>query len=361
MYTFFYYITMKITTHQLEEHDLEEAVRIYRLAFGTFFGLPDPMSFAGDADYVRTRFHADPSSAYGASIVNHVGGGTSNGNDDRKLVGSNFAANWGSVGFFGPLTVHPDYWDKGVAKSLMESTMQLFSKWNTKHIGLFTFAQSPKHISLYQKFGFWPYFLTAVMSRAVVPTTNSNINGRRLEWSKYSEVSKEEKEKEEYLLNDCSRLTNAIVDGLDLRVEIKSVIKQQLGDVVLIWDLDSNNNPTNNNDKNLAGFAICHCGKGTEAGSNTCYVKFAAVTPPRSDDDVLLPANNFERLIDACTSFASEQGVARLVAGANTARRQAYGKMLSKGFRIDMLGVVMQNGNDVGYNRPDVYIIDDWR
>ena len=75
---------------------------------------------------------------------------------------------------------------------------------------------------------------------------------------KYSEVSKEEEEKEEYLLNDCSRLTNAIVDGLDLRVEIKSVIKQQLGDVVLIWDLDSDNNPANNNNKNLAGFAICH-------------------------------------------------------------------------------------------------------
>ena len=86
---------MKITTHQLEEHDLEEADRIYRLAFGTFFGLPDPMSFAGDADYVRTRFHADPSSAYGASIVDHVGGGTSNGNDNRKLVGSNFAAELG--------------------------------------------------------------------------------------------------------------------------------------------------------------------------------------------------------------------------------------------------------------------------
>jgi GNAT superfamily N-acetyltransferase len=353
---------MKITTHQLEEHDLEEADRIFRLAFGTFFGFPDPMSFAGDADYVRTRFHADPSSAYGATIVDHEEGGTSNGNDNRKLVGSNFAANWGSVGFFGPLTVHPDYWGKGVARSLMEPTMQLFSKWNTKHTGLFTFAQSPKHISLYQKFGFWPYFLTAVMSRELGPTMINNVNGRRLEWSKYSEVSKGEEEKEEYLLNYCSKLTKAIYDGLDLRVEIRSVIKQQLGDVVLIWDLDSNNNPdNNNNNKTLAGFAICHCGKGTEAGSSTCYVKFAAVKPSRTDNDVLLPANNFERLIDACTSFASEQGLSRLVAGANTGRRQAYGKMLSKGFRIDMLGVIMQNGNDVGYNRPDVYIIDDWR
>jgi GNAT superfamily N-acetyltransferase len=351
---------MKIMIRQLREYDLAEADRIFRLAFGTFFGLPDPMSFAGDADYVRTRYYADPASAYGASIVNNNGGGTGNGNDNDRLVGSNFTANWGSVGFFGPLTVHPDYWDKGVARSLMEPTMQLFSKWNTKHSGLFTFAQSPKHISLYQKYGFWPYFLTAVMSKAVSPNSAKSINNESLHWSKYSDVSKMENGSDEYLINGCRMLTTTIYDGLDLRVEIMSVIKQKLGDIVLIYDPDSTNNITGNN-RNITGFAICHCGKGTEAGSDTCYIKFAAVRPPASDNDASLTANNFDRLIDACTIFASQQGLSRLVAGANTSRRQAYGKMLSKGFRIDMLGVVMQNGIDVGYNRPDVYIMDDWR
>lgn len=352
---------MKIVIHQLREYDLAEADRIFRLAFGTFFGLPDPMSFAGDADYVRTRYYADPASAYGATIVNNNGGGSSNGNDNGRLVGSNFTANWGSVGFFGPLTVHPDYWDKGVARSLMEPTMQLFSKWNTKHSGLFTFAQSPKHISLYQKYGFWPHFLTAVMSKAVSPNSAKSINNESLHWSKYSDVSKMEKGSDEYLINGCRRLTNAIYDGLDLRVEIMSVIKQKLGDIVLIYDPDSTNNITGNNGRDIAGFAICHCGKGTEAGSDTCYIKFAAVRPPTSDNDALFAANNFDRLIDACTIFTLQQGLSRLVAGANTSRRQAYGKVLSKGFRIDMLGVVMQNGIDVGYNRPDVYIMDDWR
>jgi hypothetical protein len=351
---------MKIMIHQLREYDLAEADRIFRLAFGTFFGLPDPMSFAGDADYVRTRYYADPSSAYGATIVNNNGGGTGNGNDNRKLVGSNFTANWGSVGFFGPLTVHPDYWDKGVARSLMEPTMQLFSKWNTKHSGLFTFAQSPKHVSLYQKYGFWPHFLTAVMSKAMSPNSANSINNESLQWSKYSDVSKMKKGSDEYLINGCRRLTNSIYYGLDLRVEIMSVIRQKLGDIVLIWDPDSTNNTTSNN-RDIAGFAICHCGKGTEAGSDICYIKFAAVQPPTQDNDVLFSANNFDRLIDACTIFASQQGLSRLVAGANTSRRQAYGKMLSKGFRIDMLGVMMQNGVDVGYNRPDVYILDDWR
>ena len=53
--------------------------------------------------------------------------------------------------------------------------------------------------------------------------------------------------------------------------------------------------------------------------------------------------------------------LSRMVAGANTRRQRDYAKMLSHGFHIDMLGVAMQRGNDMGYNRPDVYIIDDWR
>ena len=79
---------MDIHIRPLQESELSEADRIFRLAFGTFLGLPDPMSFFGDADYIRTRFYADPLAAYGAEV------------DNGKLIGSNFTANSGSVGFF---------------------------------------------------------------------------------------------------------------------------------------------------------------------------------------------------------------------------------------------------------------------
>jgi hypothetical protein len=35
--------------------------------------------------------------------------------------------------------------------------------------------------------------------------------------------------------------------------------------------------------------------------------------------------------------------------------------MLSNSFHTDMLGIAMQRGNDEGYNRHNVHIIDDWR
>jgi hypothetical protein len=131
---------MDISIRPLQESDLPEADRIFRLAFGTFLNLPDPMAFSGDADYVRTRFLADPSAAYGAEVVDD-----SRSDGKKKLVGSNFTTNWGSVGFFGPLTIHPEFWAKGIAKRLLEPTMQLFSKWNIKHAGLFTFVKPKAH------------------------------------------------------------------------------------------------------------------------------------------------------------------------------------------------------------------------
>jgi ribosomal protein S18 acetylase RimI-like enzyme len=63
-------------------------------------------------------------------------------------------ANWGSVGVLGSLTVRPDLWDKGIAKHLVKSSIEYFAKLGTRHIRLFTWAYSPKHIGLYQRFGF---------------------------------------------------------------------------------------------------------------------------------------------------------------------------------------------------------------
>jgi hypothetical protein len=44
---------------------------------------------------------------------------------------------------------------------LLAKTMEQFDAWGTQHVGLFTFAQSAKHVGLYQKYGFYARFLTA--------------------------------------------------------------------------------------------------------------------------------------------------------------------------------------------------------
>jgi len=314
----------------MRQSDIPQADRIMRLAFGTFLGLPDPLSFMGDAGYVKTRYIANPSAALAAEV-------------DGKLVGSNFAMNWGSVGIFGPLTIHPDLWNKGVARRLLEKTMELFDRWEIKHAGLFTFAQSIKHIHLYQNFGFWPRFLTSIMSKTIGQTKEPEQSSYH--WSKFSELNSDEKTR---TIEECRNLTNQIYNGLNLEMEIYSVEKQRLGDVILLRE-DNKNNGT------LNAMAICHCGPGTEAGSGTCYLKFGAVRPSQDSPTY------FDRLLAVCESYAKSQQLSRVTAGVNLGRHNAYRKMIEHHFRTDLQGVAMHKPNEAGYNTENIYVIDDWR
>ena len=97
----------------LAESELPEADRIIRLAFGTFLGLPNPLDFMGDRDFLRPRWRAPHVKVDAAHL-------------DGLLLGTNVPTRWGSFGFFGPLTIHPDFWDRGVAQRLLEATRQDF-------------------------------------------------------------------------------------------------------------------------------------------------------------------------------------------------------------------------------------------
>jgi GNAT superfamily N-acetyltransferase len=316
-----------ITIRPLRKEDLPTADRILRLAFGTYLGLPDPSKFMGDADYVRTRWLADPSAAIGAELAG-------------ELVGTNFATRWGSVGFFGPLTIHPDLWDRGIAQLLLAPTMELFERWGIRHAGLFTFAASTKHISLYQRFGFWPRFLTALMELPL-GTESVSIQSTAIQWTRFSGLSAGGKRT---CLRECRELTNSVYEGLDLDREIRAVDEQQLGDTVLIRD-----------GSRLAGFAVCHAGAGTEAGTANCYVKFGMV---RGGPNA---SREFSRMLDVCREYGATVGAKMLSAGMNLSHLVAYREMLRAGFKTIRQGVAMHRNGDPGYARPDVFLIDDWR
>lgn len=313
---------MKISIRLLQKSDLSTADRIFRLAFGTFIGLPEPTKFGGDANYIQHRWQTEPTGSFAAFV-------------DNELIGSNFATRWGSVGFFGPLSVRPDVWNQGIAKRLIEPIMEQFTQSGIQQAGLLTFPNSPKHHALYQKFGFWPRFLTAIMAKSVQPP------GLVLQEARYSQMSEI---KRSSFLSASLELTNAIYEGLDLSREICAVHAQKLGDTVGLWD-----------EKGLAGFAVCHCGAGTEAGSNTCYVKFGAVRPGTD------AGQRFEQLLDLCEILSALEGMSRLFAGVNTSRHEVYYRMIARGFRTEITGVAMHKPNQPSYSRPDVFVLDDWR
>jgi hypothetical protein len=223
--------------------------------------------------------------------------------------------------------------------------MEIFKQLKTEHIGLFTFSQSAKHIHLYQKYDFWPRFLTAVMTKTIGPMHPNKEHKEDTSWTKYSCIQKAQTSE---ILDNCYALTDSIYNGLNLKVEIESVANQKLGDTILFLD-DKNNT--------LKGLAICHCGSKTEAGSNTCYIKFGSVNVNEDGSE----SANFEKLLDYCEEFAASQGLSKLTAGVNVGNFSAYRKMISKGFRTEFQGVLMTKNNEPGYHVEGIYAIDDWR
>jgi N-acetylglutamate synthase-like GNAT family acetyltransferase len=269
---------------------------------------------------VHPRFRAAPDCAWVAEV-------------DGDVVGSVFAARWGSFGFFGPLSVDPSLWDRGVGSRLLRPVLEAFASWDVRQAGLFTFADSAKHLGLYQKHGFWPGPLTAVTGKAVGPTSAAP----------YALVSK--LESRQGVLDEIRTLTDQVCAGLDLGREILAVDEQGIGDTLLV-----------RREGALEAMAVCHAGAGSEAGSDTCYVKFAAVRP---DGD---GPGRFQRLLDACEAYAARSGLGRVVAGVNTGRLHAYRCLLAHGFRIEQTGVSMWlHPERSHFHTPAHYVIDDLR
>ncbi|CAA9265483.1 MAG: GCN5-related N-acetyltransferase [uncultured Acidimicrobiales bacterium] len=308
-----------VIVRDLRESDLTLADAILRSAFDTFTGVT---SLFGDKDYVHTRWLADPGAALAAE-------------QDGQLAGTNFVTRWGTVGFFGPLSVRPELWGQGVASRLMEATVALFDRWGTAHAGLFTFAHSPQHHGLYQKFGFWPRFLTPVMTKAPIAPRRSPQPIR------YTALPPAERAR---AVDACRELTATAYEGLDLEREIRAVEIQGLGEVLLLDDSSG-----------LAGMAVCHLGAGTEAGGQGCYVKFGLARPGPGAEV------RFGTLLDACESLAVDSGADHVELGVNAGRHEAYAAVMARGYRVGLVGVSMHRANDEGYSRPGTWLVDDWR
>ncbi len=310
----------------LRESELAEARRIVCVAFGTFLGMPNPLEFMGDCDFVTPRWRSRNTKALAAR-------------EKGKLIGVNIATRWGSFAFFGPLTVLPDYWNRGIAQLLLTATMKVFDRWGVTRTGLYTFPHSAKHVGLYQKFGYWPGYLTALM-RSAPQARVSPIRKNAKQAVLLSTLNRGERQN---AIRTCARLADGLLKGLDLSDEIGAVLKQGIGEVVIVEGRNS-----------LDAFAVCMHGPGSEGGAKQVYVKFAAARGGSGGGD------RFTRLLEAVDAYAFERG-ADVEAGVSLACIDAFRRMRAHGYRVFTQGVAMQQPTGEGFNHPGAYVISDWR
>ncbi len=302
----------------LRTADLAAADTVYRMAFGTQFGLPDPRQFRGDTAIVHSRWTMDPRPCFVAAVGDRV-------------VGSVVGMDWGSAFILGPLTVEPALANRGIGRQLMTAAMAFVAERGFHLAALYTLPNSAKHLHLYESYRFEAQRLTPVMAKTPAASAAAP---RPL-----SAVAPSDREA---AMAGCRIVADTVFPGLDLTREIAAIAEQNLGETLLLM-----------RDGAITGFALCHLGNGSEAGSGALFIKFACVRPGAAAD--------FTALLDTCETLAAQRGAQRIIAGVNMAREAAYRIMLARGYRAEIVGVAMLRPAQPGWNRPEVFALDDWR
>lgn len=299
------------------EHELAPADAVLRAAFDAHTGQTNRL---GDAEYLRNRWRSDPRRV----VVAEVGG---------EVLGSNAMTAWGSVGWFGPLSVAPALWRRGVADSLVEAAHERLQQRGVTQFGLFTFAESPLHFRLYARHGYWPGALVLITSREVPPEPQAfpTLFGSLTEAQQAS------------VLEDLRTLTHQVHPGWDITTEVTATSAYGQGETVIAHD-----------GAGVCAAAICQVGPGSEATTGTCRVKVAVARPgPGLERDMTY-------VLAGVDALAAERGASAVVAAMSTANEACARFVLGRGHRVVSQGVAMHRGGPA-YRRADVWALDDWR
>jgi predicted N-acetyltransferase YhbS len=291
-----------------------------------------PRSVFGGAQYVHHRWLMDP---WGCFVAEE---------DSAKIVGAALAITWGSVGILGPVAVLTSSQNQTVGQELLRAVDGFFEENKAALQGVVTYPTSPKHLHLYHKFGYKPKGLQAIMSRVAERRERPPAAKTARVPLTVRKFSTLEEAKKKAALARVHRITGAICRGLDVSKEIEIVDGLALGDTLLL-----------ERGRDLAGFAVYHTPGVSEAPAGTLYVKFLAINPEEARVDTLV------ELVTAVEDVATELGLARVILPVYLRYWQAYGTLVTCGYRVDFTVVRMQRGRQEDYEDPSHLVLDDWR
>lgn len=307
----------RVVVRTAQEQDLERADAVLHAAFDAVTGRNGHL---GDADLLGSRWRTDRERVFVADL-------------DGEVVGSNAVTVRGTTGWFGPLSVDPRVWGRGLAHPLVEEADKRLRLAGATRTGLFTFAGSPLHLSLYARHGYWPGALMLVLRREVPPGTSVEPD---------SYAARTDQQRRE-LLGELAALTDAVEPGWDLTEEVVATSREGLGDTVVVHDVGG-----------LAGAAVLQSGLGSDAPGGTCRVEAAVVRPgPGAGARMTL-------LLDAVDAVALRRDAGTVVVTVSAADEGCCRLLLARGHTVLAQGVAMHRGG-AGHHRAGAWVLDDWR
>src|SRR5574337_102216 len=145
-----------IKIRRVRKGDLSKVRDVIEQAFGDFYerqlGTRPRQAFGG-AQYVHHRWLMEP---WGCFVAEE---------GDGKIVGAAVAVIWGTLGLVGPVAVLTNYQNQDIGQQLLKATQGFFDENKVTLQGLSTYPSSPKHLLLFQKFGYKPKGLVTITSK----------------------------------------------------------------------------------------------------------------------------------------------------------------------------------------------------
>lgn len=222
---------------------------------------------------------------------------------EGHMVGFNMVHRSGTEGWMGPLAVRPDRQGEGLGSAMVRTGIEWLRGHGATTIGLETMPRTVDNIGFYSRIGLVPTRLTVTLVHDV---------GRRPVGAPELLSSAEFDWQDQ--LEDCRRLADRILPGVDFTRELALTRDLGIGDTTLVRE-----------GRSLTGFALWHSTP-LAAGrpkDELRVLKLVAASP-----------GAFERLIQALQFTAVNERVSRLAIRCQTEFEAAYLRLIELGFRV---------------------------
>jgi GNAT superfamily N-acetyltransferase len=222
---------------------------------------------------------------------------------EGQMVAFNMVHHSGTEGWMGPLAVRPDRQGEGLGSAMVRSGIEWLRARGATTIGLETMPRTVDNIGFYSRIGLVPGPLTVTLVHEVPRRSLGTVellSGAGPAWGER--------------LEECRRLTDRLLPGVDFTRELVLSRELGIGDTTLVRD-----------GRVLTGFALWHSTP-LAAGrpkDELRVLKLVTATP-----------DTFERLIQSVQLSATSERVSRVAIRCQTEFSAAYLKLIGLGYRV---------------------------
>jgi hypothetical protein len=221
---------------------------------------------------------------------------------EGHMVAFNMVHRSGTEGWMGPLAVRPDRQGEGLGSLMVRTGIEWLKNQGARTIGLETMPRTVDNIGFYSRIGLVPGYLTVTLVLDVPRRGPGEV-------TLLSRLGAPEPGIEE-----CRKLTSALLPGVDFTREIALTRDLNIGDTTLVREGGE-----------LIGFALWHS------------TPLAAGRPKDELRVLKLVARDlaaFDRVLDTLPVTATGERVGRIALRCQTDFASAYLRLVARGYRV---------------------------